>query len=342
MNVTPDLLPSIEPEVDLRIVVSGETLVPGVFTQPAAVSDLVERPICSQQLNRLPLQTREQVELSAQVFHEEEKLYTLLMIDPGARPSQIRRQTGLDWLTFNLQMFPTSSIAHTRLLRTCSCNLFHAVNHSSFTDMKCVPSRSPNIPLSSTVSTISAPALLPYVPPHPQQGTPYHRYTFLLLAQEGPLELSPEAIERQGFDVREFVQDHKLAAKGVTFFRQKWDKAVSEIYREVLSKFVSGAKALTTSVTRSSESPRKLTFSPAFPLRHPVLAANRGRRAKVWAATQGGHVCWSTTKVRSRVDGGRIGTLSWNVHVRRITSLEVTCSRMKSAKLRDSKASMLD
>lgn len=75
---------------------------------------------------------------------------------------------------------------------------------------------------------------MPYVPPHPQQGTPYHRYTFLLFAQERPLELAAEAVERHGFNVRAFAQEHTLEAAGVTFFRQKWDKAVSEIYRDVL------------------------------------------------------------------------------------------------------------
>lgn len=45
-----------------------------------------------------------------------------------------------------------------------------------------------------------------------------------------------EAIEREDFNVRAFMQEHGLEAKGVTFFRQKWDKTVSEIYRDVLGK----------------------------------------------------------------------------------------------------------
>lgn len=38
MNITPDLLPSIDPEADVRYSINGETLVPGVFTLPSAVS----------------------------------------------------------------------------------------------------------------------------------------------------------------------------------------------------------------------------------------------------------------------------------------------------------------
>lgn len=40
MSVTPDVLPSVSPVADVRIAVGGETLVPGVFTLPGAVSSL--------------------------------------------------------------------------------------------------------------------------------------------------------------------------------------------------------------------------------------------------------------------------------------------------------------
>lgn len=103
-------------------------------------------------------------------------------------------------------------------------------------------SHSPNIPLSATTfPTLSSlpPATLPYTPPHPQNGTPYHRYTLLLLSQpSAPLSLPSESeIERRGFDVRSFIAQHKLEPKGVSFFRQVWDRDVSAIYREVLRAF---------------------------------------------------------------------------------------------------------
>jgi large subunit ribosomal protein L35 len=77
---------------------------------------------------------------------------------------------------------------------------------------------------------------LPFIPPHPQNGTPYHRYTVLLFAQSenAKLSLNEHEIERLDFDVRDFVAEHQLEAKGVSFFRQKWDKSVSKIYEEVL------------------------------------------------------------------------------------------------------------
>jgi large subunit ribosomal protein L35 len=98
-------------------------------------------------------------------------------------------------------------------------------------------SASPNIPLSSTVSSITAPALLPYIPPHPQQGTPYHRYTVFLFAQSSPLTLVPEAFERTAFSTREFVAANDLKPAGVHFFRELYEAgAVAQIYEEMGEK----------------------------------------------------------------------------------------------------------
>ncbi|GAA5836809.1 hypothetical protein JCM3766R1_006270 [Sporobolomyces carnicolor] len=180
MSVTPDLLPEIVPQADLRIQIAQEQIVPGVFTKPA--------------------DTREGIEISAQVFHADERLYTLLLVDPDV-PDELN------------QSF--TNFAHWIV---------------------------PNIPLSATSPSVlplsSLPSTLPYIPPHPQNGTPYHRYTVLLFAQpeNAKLELSEHEIERLDFDVRDFAAAHKLEAKGVSFFRQKWDQSVSKIYEEVLQQ----------------------------------------------------------------------------------------------------------
>ncbi|BGP56528.1 mitochondrial 54S ribosomal protein YmL35 [Rhodotorula sphaerocarpa] len=174
MHVTPDLLAEIYPRADVRIHVAGETIEPGVYTAPA--------------------RTRDGFEVTAQVYHPEERLYTLLVVDPDV-PDEFNQ-------TF-------TSFAH-RLV--------------------------PNIPLSASSTTLplsDVPAALAYVPPHPQNGTPYHRYTTLLLEQPTKLELAAEP-SRLGFSVRDFVEAHGLKPAGVSFFRQKWDKDVSAIYSEVL------------------------------------------------------------------------------------------------------------
>lgn len=103
----------------------------------------------------------------------------------------------------------------------------------------------------------------PYIPPHPQQGTPYHRYVCLLLPQPA---LSPagytltgasraggnptsahldipvvQDADRFGFDVREFAARWAMdSARGgaVHMWREVWDSEVSKIYSDILSKIV--------------------------------------------------------------------------------------------------------
>jgi large subunit ribosomal protein L35 len=105
----------------------------------------------------------------------------------------------------------------------------------------------PNIPLSA-LSSSWIPDLdthTPYVPPHPQRGTTYHRYTTLLLPQQSPTDeisvpiLSEE--DRYGFNVREFMQQYGLDGSrggGAHMFREVWDPVVSRIYRDVLGTFM--------------------------------------------------------------------------------------------------------
>lgn len=86
MHVTPDLLAEINPQADVRIQVAGETIEPGVFTAPARVRQACRCIIRLEPTGLTPcysLQTREGFEVTAQVFHPEERLYTLLVVDPG-------------------------------------------------------------------------------------------------------------------------------------------------------------------------------------------------------------------------------------------------------------------
>lgn len=100
----------------------------------------------------------------------------------------------------------------------------------------------------------------PYIPPHPQRGTPYHRYVLLLLPQPPAsgssytrnaearaqpdlststhLDIPPVTdAQRHQFDVRAFVRQWGLnGAKGggVHMWREVWSEAVSKIYADIL------------------------------------------------------------------------------------------------------------
>lgn len=133
----------------------------------------------------------------------------------------------------------------------------------------------------------------PYIPPHPQRGTPYHRYILLLLPQSPLLGSSytrnaearaqsgsPTSVhldippltdaERRRFNVRAFAQQWGLnGAKGggVHMWRELWSEAVSKIYADILSE--------------------SLPFRRIWML---IYVSRRGGRAKVWQNTKSGSV----------------------------------------------------
>ncbi|KAN0059892.1 mitochondrial 54S ribosomal protein YmL35 [Thecaphora frezii] len=81
-----------------------------------------------------------------------------------------------------------------------------------------------------------------WIPPHPQKGSPYHRYVAVVLEQRRGDKLANEVAltdeERNDFDVERFAERYGLEAKGIHFWREKWSedsaKTVSAIYRDVL------------------------------------------------------------------------------------------------------------
>lgn len=97
-----------------------------------------------------------------------------------------------------------------------------------------------NLPLSSVTNQIDpskGKVLQDYIPPHPQKGTPYHRYTFILFEQRAEIP-GGAAVEKGNFEHRSFVQARALRPVGVNFFRQVWDGTVSQIYKDTLSEWV--------------------------------------------------------------------------------------------------------
>src|SRR4051812_45073458 len=93
----------------------------------------------------------------------------------------------------------------------------------------------PNIRLSSTTPspislTSSEETLVPYVPPHPQNGTPYHRYSVFLLENPDPqAKIDVSAVlkgNRNEFNLRKFVAQHGFKSEragGAHFWREIWD-----------------------------------------------------------------------------------------------------------------------
>jgi hypothetical protein len=104
----------------------------------------------------------------------------------------------------------------------------------------------PNISLSTATTELTLPTShTPYIPPHPQRGTPYHRYAIFLLPQQSPTEpIEVPAFgdaDRLGFDLRAFADKYGLDGSkggGAHMWREIWDPTVSQIYKETLSKYL--------------------------------------------------------------------------------------------------------
>ncbi|RUP50123.1 hypothetical protein BC936DRAFT_140247 [Jimgerdemannia flammicorona] len=178
MYVIPDLLPpSAVPSVDVTLDFGSDigVIEPGVFVKPA---NSIRPPI-----------------LKVANFHEDTRLYTVLMVDPDLPdPERMTYQQHCHWLITNVALSATSPIV------------------------------------------TNGDVALPYIPPHPQRGTKYHRYTVMVLEQPrgGKQSVHVDATERAGFDAAAFRERHGLVPKGVSFFRGVWDEDVTRIYNEIL------------------------------------------------------------------------------------------------------------
>ncbi|KAK3818173.1 MAG: phosphatidylethanolamine-binding protein [Linnemannia gamsii] len=99
-----------------------------------------------------------------------------------------------------------------------------------------------NVPLSATQTELvkdNADVVLSYLPPHPPKGTKYHRYTLLLAEQpnagQDKIQMDASQISRET-TLSDLCSHFKLNVKGLTFFRQVWDKDVSRIFKDILQQ----------------------------------------------------------------------------------------------------------
>ena len=99
-----------------------------------------------------------------------------------------------------------------------------------------------NILLSPTITSIPFRHLsaetqiaLPWLPPHAQKGSPYHRLSIFVLQQPKGKSLDIEAMrtkeKRHGFNLRSFNDRHLLKPIGVHLFRNIWDEGTAGVMK---------------------------------------------------------------------------------------------------------------
>ncbi|CAK5279833.1 unnamed protein product [Mycena citricolor] len=146
MNVIPDALPVMHPTVDLHLTAPlMQEHFDKLMRRNRGPSGLPRRMNTFKDVipgNYLvPKQTREPPKMYANVFHTDVRLYTMLMVD--------------------LDVPDPENQTYTTFLHWMKPNIPLSATHAG------------RIPFLNTHTQ--------YVPPHPQKGTPYHRYVTLLL-----------------------------------------------------------------------------------------------------------------------------------------------------------------
>lgn len=75
--------------------------------------------------------------------------------------------------------------------------------------------------------------LLPWLPPHAQKGSPYHRLSIVVLQQKDniPIDVGAAAkmVQRDGFSVRSFMSRHLLKPISASLFRTTWDENTAAV-----------------------------------------------------------------------------------------------------------------
>lgn len=110
MNVVPDLLAEIDPDLDLRLLLNEVDIEPGSFLDPSKVSCPTHAwtymtPTPKKRQGRVLMHTtcshRQTItapQIKVQVYHPEERLYTLLMVDPDSpHPERKTFKTQCHW-----------------------------------------------------------------------------------------------------------------------------------------------------------------------------------------------------------------------------------------------------
>jgi large subunit ribosomal protein L35 len=203
MNIIPDVLPKFEPSVDVKL-----AFVPPItFSRRGLEYGDMAAHIRAGDFNYI--QPGEFVDsnmsenpcwLNVQSFERGERLVSVAVIDSDVPDLQ------KDAFGYRCH-FLASNISISPLQRT--------INFSNLSKSK--------------------QQLLPWLPPHAQKGSPYHRLSVFVLQQKDniPIDLSVASprVKSDGFILRSFMDRHLLKPIGVHLFRTKWDTGTAEVMR---------------------------------------------------------------------------------------------------------------
>ena len=108
-------------------------------------------------------------------------------------------------------------------------DLFESRCHFLATNITISPTK-PNVNLTNLVREK---IVFPWLPPHSQKGSPYHRLVIVILEHRDNTPLEKEALQnmytRGSFNIRGALTRHPVKPIGAALFRVKWDENMADV-----------------------------------------------------------------------------------------------------------------
>ncbi len=203
MKVTPDVLPTFEPSVDVKLAF----IPPWVFSRKGLEYGDMSKGIQAGELKYVQPGafvdskiSENACWLNVQSFERGAQLVSIAVVDSDV-PNVQTNDFGYrcHFLACNITITPTQRMINLAAL-----------------------SKSEQI-------------LLPWIPPHAQKGSPYHRLSVFVLHQKDniPIDVgvASQHVQADGFLLRSFVARHLVEPIGVHLFRTKWDEGTAEVMK---------------------------------------------------------------------------------------------------------------
>lgn len=91
----------------------------------------------------------------------------------------------------------------------------------------------PTNPIIDLAQLPESQVILPWLPPHAQKGSPYHRQAIVLLEHNDNIPLEKDVLAkmytRDSFNVRTALTRHPVRPIGAALFRTKWDDSTADV-----------------------------------------------------------------------------------------------------------------
>lgn len=166
-------------------------------------------------------------------------------VTPGTfqRPSSFAQPPKITHQIFHHPSLPTLTNPNPTALHTLLVVDPDAPHHETHSFQERVLYMKTDIPISVVDGNVNltdksvGKELLAWEPPAPEQGTPYHRYVFLVFRQPSPSSVTTTS--REGFNLRDFLSSQRLTSHsltGLSLFRAEWseeeDQFINSVFRE--------------------------------------------------------------------------------------------------------------